>query len=55
MRFLNNQNGRKEPTESILDVGVEQALKQSYFDKASFVKRDGDYKVTACADEKLDW
>eukprot|EP00818_Percolomonas_sp_WS_P002444 CAMPEP_0117437542 /NCGR_PEP_ID=MMETSP0759-20121206/1575_1 /TAXON_ID=63605 /ORGANISM="Percolomonas cosmopolitus, Strain WS" /LENGTH=274 /DNA_ID=CAMNT_0005229173 /DNA_START=332 /DNA_END=1153 /DNA_ORIENTATION=- len=45
MRFLNNQNGKKEPTESILDVGVQKALEQSGFDLKSFLQRSGDFYV----------
>ena len=32
MRFLNCRNGKKEPSKSILDVGVEAALNESGFD-----------------------
>ena len=46
MRFLCNANGDKRPTQSILDVGIDKALTQMYFDKQSFIKRDGQYEKT---------
>ncbi|NXN28603.1 RSAD2 protein, partial [Nycticryphes semicollaris] len=54
MRFLNCRNGRKEPSKSILDVGVEAAIKFSGFDEHMFLKRGGKY-VWSKADMKLDW
>uniref|UniRef100_U3IED8 Radical S-adenosyl methionine domain containing 2 n=1 Tax=Anas platyrhynchos platyrhynchos TaxID=8840 RepID=U3IED8_ANAPP len=54
MRFLNCRNGRKEPSNSILDVGVEAAIKFSGFDEKMFLKRGGKY-VWSKADMKLDW
>nr|XP_055182947.1 S-adenosylmethionine-dependent nucleotide dehydratase RSAD2 isoform X2 [Nyctereutes procyonoides] len=54
MRFLNCQNGRKDPSKSILDVGVEEAIKFSGFDEKMFLKRGGKY-VWSKADLKLDW
>ncbi|NXJ99485.1 RSAD2 protein, partial [Corythaixoides concolor] len=54
MRFLNCRNGRKEPSKSILDVGVEEAIKFSGFDEKMFLKRGGKY-VWSKADMKLDW
>ncbi|NXL10441.1 RSAD2 protein, partial [Mesembrinibis cayennensis] len=54
MRFLNCRNGRKEPSKSILDVGVEEAIKFSGFDEMMFLKRGGKY-VWSKADMKLDW
>ncbi|XP_009997543.1 PREDICTED: radical S-adenosyl methionine domain-containing protein 2 [Chaetura pelagica] len=54
MRFLNCTNGRKEPSKSILDVGVEAAIKFSGFDEKMFLKRGGKY-VWSKADMKLDW
>eukprot|EP00817_Percolomonadidae_sp_ATCC50343_P001974 CAMPEP_0117427092 /NCGR_PEP_ID=MMETSP0758-20121206/7032_1 /TAXON_ID=63605 /ORGANISM="Percolomonas cosmopolitus, Strain AE-1 (ATCC 50343)" /LENGTH=271 /DNA_ID=CAMNT_0005212567 /DNA_START=140 /DNA_END=955 /DNA_ORIENTATION=+ len=41
MRFLNNEEGKKIPTESILDVGVKKAYQQSGFDEENYLKRDG--------------
>eukprot|EP00798_Chlamydomonas_sp_ICE-L_P018772 gene18772-25308_t len=38
MRFLNCSNGSKEPTESILEVGVKQALRSSGFDLEAFLE-----------------
>jgi len=61
MRFLNCENGGKEPSESILDVGVVKALSQSGFDSSMFQKRGGEYDWTrsnsnACSTESnLDW
>lgn len=46
MRFLNCENGGKEPSESLLDVGVHAALKQSGFDFTMFQKRGGIYDWT---------
>ncbi|NWI89760.1 RSAD2 protein, partial [Pitta sordida] len=54
MRFLNCRNGRKEPSKSILDVGVESAIKFSGFDEKMFLTRGGKY-VWSKADMKLDW
>nr|AGC96537.1 inflammatory response protein 6 [Sus scrofa]UWI70519.1 radical S-adenosyl methionine domain containing 2 [Sus scrofa] len=54
MRFLNCRNGRKDPSKSILDVGVEKAIKFSGFDEKMFLKRGGKY-VWSKADLKLDW
>lgn len=41
MRFLNKGTG--DPTESILDIGVAQALKNVYWDEQSFHQRGGLY------------
>ena len=41
MRFLNK--GVKEPTKSILEVGVPAAFNDVYWDDESFVKRGGEY------------
>jgi radical S-adenosyl methionine domain-containing protein 2 len=41
MRFLDNSNGTKHPGQSILSVGVEQAIRSCHFDAESFNKRDG--------------
>ncbi|CAH2246235.1 radical S-adenosyl methionine domain-containing 2 [Pelobates cultripes] len=54
MRFLDCRNGRKDPSKSILDVGVENAIKFSGFDEKMFFKRGGKY-VWSKADLKLDW
>lgn len=54
MRFLNCREGRKDPSRSILDVGVEEAIKFSGFDEETFRKRGGKY-VWSKADLKLDW
>ncbi|XP_066445318.1 S-adenosylmethionine-dependent nucleotide dehydratase RSAD2 [Eleutherodactylus coqui] len=54
MRFLDCRNGRKDPSKSILDVGVENAVMFSGFDEKMFFKRGGKY-VWSKADLKLDW
>nr|XP_033793442.1 radical S-adenosyl methionine domain-containing protein 2 [Geotrypetes seraphini] len=54
MRFLNCRNGRKDPSKSILDVGVENAITFSGFDEKMFLQRGGKY-VWSKADLKLDW
>ncbi|KAM8953783.1 S-adenosylmethionine-dependent nucleotide dehydratase RSAD2 [Pelodytes ibericus] len=54
MRFLDCRNGRKDPSKSILDVGVENAIKFSGFDEKMFFKRGGKY-VWSKAHLKLDW
>ncbi|XP_027696150.1 radical S-adenosyl methionine domain-containing protein 2 [Vombatus ursinus] len=54
MRFLDCTRGRKDPSKSILDVGVEEAIKFSGFDEKMFLKRGGKY-VWSKADLKLDW
>ncbi|XP_077009225.1 S-adenosylmethionine-dependent nucleotide dehydratase RSAD2 [Tamandua tetradactyla] len=54
MRFLNCRNGRKDPSKSILDVGIEEAIKFSGFDEKMFQKRGGKY-VWSKGDLKLDW
>ncbi|XP_012582827.1 PREDICTED: radical S-adenosyl methionine domain-containing protein 2 [Condylura cristata] len=54
MRFLNCRSGRKDPSRSILDVGVEEAIKFSGFDEKMFLQRGGKY-VWSKADLQLDW
>ncbi|XP_063771528.1 S-adenosylmethionine-dependent nucleotide dehydratase RSAD2 isoform X2 [Pseudophryne corroboree] len=54
MRFLDCRNNRKDPSRSILDVGVENAIKFSGFDEKMFFKRGGKY-VWSKADLKLEW
>ena len=44
MRFLDNSQGRKDPSKSILDVGVKAAINNSGFDEKMFLKRGGKYK-----------
>ncbi|OXV07161.1 hypothetical protein Egran_05080 [Elaphomyces granulatus] len=60
MCFLNKGTGA--PTGSILDIGVQEALRQGYWDKSSFNKRGGIYDWSktgeSCAtarDPNLDW
>ncbi len=54
MRFLDCRQGRKDPSKSILDVGVEEAIKFSGFDEKMFLVRGGKY-VWSKADMKLEW
>ncbi|XP_063170254.1 S-adenosylmethionine-dependent nucleotide dehydratase RSAD2 [Candoia aspera] len=54
MRFLNCVNGRKEPSRSILDIGVEHAIQFSGFDENMFFKRGGKY-IWSKADMMLQW
>lgn len=54
MHFLNCANGRKEPSRSILDVGVKDAIQFSGFDEKMFFKRGGKY-VWSKADMALEW
>ncbi|TSN67114.1 Radical S-adenosyl methionine domain-containing protein 2 [Bagarius yarrelli] len=54
MRFLDCRAGRKDPSKSILDVGVQEAIKFSGFDEKMFFKRGGKY-VWSKADMKLSW
>ncbi|PSN36004.1 Radical S-adenosyl methionine domain-containing protein 2 [Blattella germanica] len=54
MRFLNCQEGKKQPSPSILDVGVASALDHSGFDEDMFFKRGGVYKWSK-AHMNLDW
>ncbi|XP_045579242.1 radical S-adenosyl methionine domain-containing protein 2 isoform X2 [Salmo salar] len=54
MRFLDCREGRKDPSKSILDVGVEEAIQFSGFDEKMFLKRGGKY-VWSKADMRLEW
>ncbi|XP_053701681.1 radical S-adenosyl methionine domain-containing protein 2 [Synchiropus splendidus] len=54
MRFLDCREGRKDPSKSILDVGVKEAINFSGFDEKMFLKRGGKY-MWSKADMKLDW
>ncbi|XP_031703816.1 S-adenosylmethionine-dependent nucleotide dehydratase RSAD2 [Anarrhichthys ocellatus] len=54
MRFLDCREGRKDPSKSILDVGVREAICFSGFDEKMFLKRGGKY-VWSKADMKLEW
>ncbi|XP_022602111.1 radical S-adenosyl methionine domain-containing protein 2-like [Seriola dumerili] len=54
MRFLDCREGRKDPSKSILDVGVKNAICFSGFDEKMFLQRGGKY-VWSKADMKLDW
>ena len=52
MRFLNG--GTKQPSKSILDVGVEAAIDTAKFDEKMFYKRGGKYKWSK-AEMNLEW
>ncbi|XP_008278225.1 S-adenosylmethionine-dependent nucleotide dehydratase RSAD2 [Stegastes partitus] len=54
MRFLDCREGRKDPSKSILDVGVKEAICFSGFDEKMFFKRGGKY-LWSKADMKLEW
>lgn len=54
MRFLDCTSGSKVPSKSILDVGVDNALKFSGFDEVMFKKRGGFYKWSK-ESEKYQW
>ncbi|KAL4624034.1 hypothetical protein GN956_G18860 [Arapaima gigas] len=54
MRFLDCTGGRKDPSRSILDVGVENAIQFSGFDEKMFLKRGGKYTWSK-AHMKLEW
>lgn len=57
MRFLNCRNGKKEPSASLLDVGVQRALCGSGFDEQAFLDRGGVYVWSKhqLSDGQLDW
>ena len=54
MRFLDCTSGGKEPSDSLLDVGVRAAMDCSGFDRAMFIRRGGKYKWSK-ADMTMDW
>uniref|UniRef100_A0A8C7RKK6 Radical S-adenosyl methionine domain containing 2 n=1 Tax=Oncorhynchus mykiss TaxID=8022 RepID=A0A8C7RKK6_ONCMY len=49
-----DEYGRKDPSKSIFDVGVEEAIQFSGFDEKMFLKRGGKY-VWSKADMRLEW
>ena len=53
-RFLDNTNGKKTPSASVLDIGVQQALNFSGFDEKMFLTRGGRY-VWSKKDRELEW
>ena len=55
IRFLDYTQGRKDPSASILDVGVEAPLNQNGFDEAMFFERGGQYKWTQDPVALNDW
>jgi radical S-adenosyl methionine domain-containing protein 2 len=46
LRFLDKGEGREIASQSILEVGVKKALSQVFWDKESFIERDGIYDWT---------
>ncbi|XP_039604789.1 radical S-adenosyl methionine domain-containing protein 2 isoform X1 [Polypterus senegalus] len=54
MRFLDCRDGKKDPSKSILDVGVRDAIQFSGFDEKMFLKRGGRY-IWSKADMRLEW
>ena len=55
MRFLDCTQGRKDPSPSILDVGVDAALDRSGFDEKMFFERGGQYQWTKDPVNVNDW
>ena len=53
-RFLDNTSGKKTPSASILDIGVQQALNFSGFDEKMFLVRGGRY-VWSKKDREMEW
>ena len=54
MRFLDNTEGKKEPSKSILDVGVQAGINKAGFDEVMFLERGGKYQWSK-SDNVLDW
>ena len=54
MRFLDCTKGNKEPSKSLLDVGVNNALGASGFDEQMFLQRGGKYTWSK-GDMLFDW
>ena len=52
MRFLDG--GTKQPSKSMLDVGVQNAIDAANFDERAFLRRGGRYTWSK-ADMVLDW
>ena len=46
LRFLDCSSNKKIPTKPILEIGVQEAMKQSGFDSEMFRKRGGFYEWT---------
>ncbi|KAK7605000.1 hypothetical protein V9T40_006186 [Parthenolecanium corni] len=55
MRFLDCTRNRKDPSRSILDVGVAGALKYSGFDEEEFIRRGGVYNWSKPQPSPMDW
>lgn len=54
-RFLNCQDGGKRPGRSLLDVGVEEAIRDAGFDNQAFLDRGGIFGWSRTKDATLDW
>ncbi len=57
-RFLDNGSGKMVPSESILEAGVEKAMKSSGFIKQKYLDRGGRYnwtKEAVCQNQNLEW
>jgi radical S-adenosyl methionine domain-containing protein 2 len=58
-RFLNCANGGKTPGRSLLEVGVEEALKDAGFDDQAFIDRGGIFEWSRSKDNEkenpLEW
>lgn len=60
-RFLNCTNGGKKPGHSLLDVGVEEAMRDAGFNNQAFLDRGGVFEWSRVnnnfsrEDETLDW
>ncbi|KAF9221181.1 radical SAM enzyme [Gyrodon lividus] len=55
MRFLDCQDGRKQPGRSLLKVGVQTALLDSGFDEKAFLNRGGIFDWRREAPTSLEW
>lgn len=61
MRFLNCQSGGKIPGRSLLEVGVQEALKDAGWDENVFIERGGvfewsrDLTTVGDVDTTFDW
>lgn len=60
MRFLDCRDGGKRPSASLLDVGVDRALRDSGFDERAFRDRGGVYewdkrRLLRLHDDRLEW
>jgi len=58
-RFLNCSDSGKKPGRSLLDVGVQEALKDAGFDEKAFIERGGIFEWGRNSDSEeakaLEW